>query len=71
MTGQYEYTLQGGSPIDLKMLYYMVPAWDWPKDAGKMFQEIFDNRTADLSDRLLAAEMAVYGSFLYAIYTGV
>jgi hypothetical protein len=58
MTRKHEYTLQGGSPIDLKMLYDIVPPWNWPKDAGKMFQEILDNRTADLSDRLLAAEMA-------------
>lgn len=58
MTRQYEHTLQEGSAMDLKILYDTVPPWDWPKDAGKMFQEILDNRTTDLSDRLLAAEMA-------------
>lgn len=44
--------------MDLKILYDMVPPWEWPKDADKMFQEILANRTTDLSDRLLAAEMA-------------
>lgn len=44
--------------MDLKILYDTVPPWDWPKDAGRMFQEILDNHSADLSDRLLAAKMA-------------
>lgn len=44
--------------MDLKTLYEMVPPWDWPKDADKMFQETLEDRSADLSNRLLAAEMA-------------
>jgi hypothetical protein len=44
--------------MDLKILYDTIPPWDWPKDAARMFQEILDNHCADLSDRLLAAEMA-------------
>lgn len=44
--------------MDLKTLYEMVPPWDWPKDADKMFQETLKDRSADLSNRLLAAEMA-------------
>jgi hypothetical protein len=44
--------------MDLKILYDTIPPWDWPKDAAGMFQEIVDNHSADLSDRLLAAEMA-------------
>ncbi len=58
MSQQYELTLLEGGLMDLKTLYDTVPPWDWPKDAGKMFQEILDNRTTDQSDRLLAAEMA-------------
>ena len=44
--------------MDLKTLYEMVPPWDWPKDADKIFQETLEDRSADLSNRLLAAEMA-------------
>lgn len=44
--------------MDLKILYDTIPPWDWPKDAAEIFQEIIDNHSADLSDRLLAAEMA-------------
>ena len=44
--------------MDLKVLYDIIPPWDWPKDAGVMFQEILDNHSDDLSNRLLAAEMA-------------
>ena len=44
--------------MDLKTFYEMVPPWDWPKDADKMFQETLKDRSADLSNRLLAAEMA-------------
>lgn len=44
--------------MDLKILYETIPPWDWPKDAVRMFQEILDNHSADLSNRLLAAEMA-------------
>ena len=36
----------------------MISPWDWPEDAGRMFQEVLDDNSADLSDRLLAAEMA-------------
>lgn len=43
--------------MDLKILY-SIPPWEWPIDADRMFQEIVDNHSADLSDRLLAAEMA-------------
>jgi len=44
--------------MDLKTLYETIPPWDWPKDEGRIFQEILDNQSAELSDRLLAAEMA-------------
>lgn len=44
--------------MDLKTLYEMIPPWDWPEDAGRMFQKILDNPSADLAERLLAAEMA-------------
>jgi hypothetical protein len=43
--------------MDLKIFYDTIPPWDWPKDVGKIFQETLDNHLADLSDRLLAAEM--------------
>jgi hypothetical protein len=35
-----------------------TPPWDWPKDAGRMFQKILVDRRADESDRLVAAELA-------------
>ena len=44
--------------MELKILYDTVPPWDWPEDTDKMFQEILEDRSADLSNRLLAAEMA-------------
>jgi hypothetical protein len=44
--------------MDLKTLYDVIPAWDWPEDAAGIFQEILDNPSADPAERLLAAEMA-------------
>ena len=44
--------------MDLKIIYEMIPPWDWPEDTGKMIQEILADRSVDSSDRLLAAEMA-------------
>ncbi len=35
-----------------------TPPWDWPADAGSMFQKILVDRRAKESDRLLAAELA-------------
>ena len=35
-----------------------TPPWDWPRDAGKRFQEILIDHRADESDRLVAAELA-------------
>lgn len=40
----------------IKKLYDMPP-WDWPEDAGKTILDILLNENADLSDRLLAAEL--------------
>ena len=42
--------------MNLKKIYDMGP-WEWPEDAGRMFQDILDDRSADPADRLLAAEM--------------
>src|SRR5882757_2845277 len=43
--------------MDLKILQDMPP-WDWPTDAGKVFQKILKDSRASESDRLLAAELA-------------
>jgi hypothetical protein len=43
--------------VDLKTLID-TPPWDWPRDAGKMFQKILNDRRSQESDRLMAAELA-------------
>ena len=43
--------------MDLKTLIN-TPPWDWPSDAGKLFQNILHDRRAQKSDRLMAAELA-------------
>jgi hypothetical protein len=43
--------------MDLKTLLD-TPPWDWPKDAGNVFQKILVDRRANESDRLIAAELA-------------
>jgi len=43
--------------MKLQALYDMPP-WDWPEDAGKMFQDILADREAVPAERMLAAEMA-------------
>jgi len=43
--------------MDLKTLQD-TPPWDWPRDAGKRFQEILINPRAEESDRLVAADLA-------------
>lgn len=43
--------------MDLKTLMD-TPPWDWPKDAGKIFQKILNDSRAEESDRLVAAELA-------------
>jgi hypothetical protein len=43
--------------MDLKILLD-TPPWEWPRDAGKRFQEILIDRRANESDRLVAAELA-------------
>jgi hypothetical protein len=43
--------------MDLKTLLD-TPPWDWPRDAGKMFQKILIDRRAKKSERLIAAELA-------------
>ncbi len=43
--------------MDLKTLIN-TPPWDWPSDAGKLFQNILRDRRAQKSDRLMAAELA-------------
>jgi hypothetical protein len=35
-----------------------IPPWEWPRGAGKRFQEILINHRADESDRLIAASLA-------------
>jgi hypothetical protein len=43
--------------MDLKTLQD-TPPWDWPRDAGKKFQEILIDHQADKTDRLIAAGLA-------------
>jgi hypothetical protein len=43
--------------MDLKTLQD-TPPWDWPRDAGKKFQEILIDHLAEETDRLIAAELA-------------
>src|SRR5215469_1119787 len=43
--------------MDLKILQD-TPPWDWPRDAGKEFQQVLLDRGADASDRLIAAGLA-------------
>lgn len=43
--------------MDLKTLLE-TPPWDWPRDAGRIFQEILVDQRASESDRLVAAELA-------------
>ena len=43
--------------MDLKTLQD-TPPWDWPRDAGKKFQEILVDHQANDTDRLIAAELA-------------
>jgi hypothetical protein len=43
--------------MDLKILLD-TPPWDWPRDAGKVFQEILADSRANQSDRLVAAQLA-------------
>src|SRR6267143_4870606 len=43
--------------MDLKTLLD-TPPWDWPGDAGRVFQKILIDQRADESDRLVAAELA-------------
>ena len=35
-----------------------TPPWDWPKDAGKTFGQLLENRDAKPADRLTAADLA-------------
>jgi hypothetical protein len=43
--------------MDLKTLLD-TPPWDWPEDAGRVFQKILVDHRASQSDRLVAAELA-------------
>lgn len=43
--------------MDLKILKE-TPPWDWPEGTGKIFLEILADDQADVSDRILAAELA-------------
>jgi hypothetical protein len=43
--------------VDIKTLAD-TPPWDWPRDAGHMFQIILSDSRGELSDRLIAAELA-------------
>jgi len=46
-----------GTKLDLETLID-TPPWDWPSDAGKMFQKILNDSRSQVSDRLIAAELA-------------
>jgi hypothetical protein len=35
-----------------------IPPWEWPKDAGKIFEKALTDKQAKESDRLIAAELA-------------
>jgi hypothetical protein len=43
--------------MDLKILLD-TPPWDWPRDAGNIFEEILTDNRANESERLVAAELA-------------
>jgi hypothetical protein len=43
--------------MDLRTLR-KTPPWEWPLDAGEIFQKILLDRRANESDRLIAAELA-------------
>ena len=43
--------------MDLKT-FQDTPPWDWPRDAGKTFQEILIDYRADECDRVVAAQLA-------------
>jgi hypothetical protein len=43
--------------MDLKILLD-TPPWDWPKNAGNIFEEILIDNRANESERLVAAELA-------------
>ena len=43
--------------MDLKTLQE-TPPWEWPRDAGKVFQEILLDHQANETDRVIAAELA-------------
>ena len=43
--------------MDLKTLQD-TPPWDWPRDAGKKFQEILTGPQGNETDRLIAARLA-------------
>jgi hypothetical protein len=46
-----------GDQMDLKILLD-TPPWDWPKNAGNIFEEILIDNRANESERLVAAELA-------------
>jgi hypothetical protein len=43
--------------MDLQILQN-IPPWDWPEDAGTIFLSLLRNAHADVSDRLLATDLA-------------
>jgi hypothetical protein len=43
--------------MDIKVLE-AIPPWDWPRGAGKRFQEVLIDRRANASERLAAAGLA-------------
>src|SRR5580658_4307681 len=43
--------------MDLNILLD-TPPWEWPPDAGQIFQKALVDKRADQSDRLIAAELA-------------
>lgn len=38
--------------------YLNLPPWEWPENAGDFFYSILEDKTADESDRIIAADMA-------------
>lgn len=44
--------------MDLKKIYKTIPPWEWPEDIEKKLLGILQDKSVDLSNRLIAAEMA-------------
>src|SRR5947207_12051026 len=49
--------MPGGNQMELKILLE-TPPWDWPRDAGNLFEKILIDKRVNESERLVAAELA-------------